>query len=545
MAVHVIPYNPWREQLALTALGNVAGDIIGDMWKAHRQNEQNRKANAFRGQLQQDLQNTAQDNISLMPQKAPAGYNANPWAAAFHQGNNPIAQFDIGTSAIGKTPSLQDIARASDTLAASPRFSMLDPKTVNDIRDNMMRNTIGDMFGNAGDITGQMNALTRGAAMGLVAPQVLAAFGPFGQKMAFPYSFGETDIGQSKVITARNEHTGEITPGLIMPVSVSPNAAATVQGSKDVANIHAGASMFGDTTRAGTENRRLDIQEGEYRYQHENPALEKHVDADGNVWMINPRTGNPELVRDKDGNPVKGKTEDSATTAARLRYLSEEYKRLTEQLKGAQQIAMTADTVEERQAAMAEIEELKGYIADNRAEYQSISQGNRTSAQPQPAPAPSPAQPVIGQPPASADLPAQPAPQTASRDIPQVTALQDTQPAPQATAQQDYYDFRPSYMRTNMSQAITGNQQLQPVTGKQTAKPKPLSIRLRTTKGDKDFTLPESLRYNGENMRDDDIYTPEHFRDLILELHREPKYAKLSVEQLIDLARRSGIKIRQ
>ncbi|MBQ4429987.1 MAG: hypothetical protein II877_00680, partial [Synergistaceae bacterium] len=180
MAVHVIPYNPWREQLALTALGNVAGDIIGDMWKAHRQNEQNRKANAFRGQLQQDLQNTAQDNISLMPQKAPTGYNANPWAAAFHQGNNPVAQFDIGTSAIGKMPSLQDIARASDTLAASKRFSMLDPKTVNDIRDNMMRNTIGDMFSNAGDITGQMNALTRGAAMGLVAPQVLAAFGPFG-----------------------------------------------------------------------------------------------------------------------------------------------------------------------------------------------------------------------------------------------------------------------------------------------------------------------------------------------------------------------------
>lgn len=283
MAVHVIPYNPWREQLALTALGNVAGDIIGDMWKTHRQNEQNRKANAFRGQLQQDLQNTAQDNISLMPQKAPAGYNANPWAAAFHQGNNPVAQFDIGTSAIGKTPSLQDIARASDTLAASPRFSMLDPKTVNDIRDNMMRNTIGDMFGNAGDITGQMNALTRGAAMGLVAPQVLAAFGPFGQKMAFPYSFGETDIGKSKVITARNEHTGEITPGLIMPVSVSPDTAATVQGSKDVANIHAGATRDaaninaqGDYARAQATIHAKQLENWQKQYD----ALKAEIDND-------------------------------------------------------------------------------------------------------------------------------------------------------------------------------------------------------------------------------------------------------------------------
>ena len=283
MAVHVIPYNPWREQLALTALGNVAGDIIGDMWKAHRQNEQNRKANAFRGQLQQDLQNTAQDNISLMPQKAPTGYNANPWAAAFHQGNNPIAQFDIGTSAIGKTPSLQDIARASDTLAASKRFSMLDPKTVNDIRDNMMRNTIGDMFGNADDITGQMNALTRGAAMGLVAPQVLTAFGPWARDVLSPYTFHESDLGQKKMISALNKITGTATPGLIMPVSVSPDTAATVQGSKDVANIHAGATRDaaninaqGDYARAQATIHAKQLE----NWQKEYDALKAEIDND-------------------------------------------------------------------------------------------------------------------------------------------------------------------------------------------------------------------------------------------------------------------------
>ena len=292
MAVHVIPYNPWREQLALTALGNVAGDIIGDMWKAHRQNEQNRKANAFRGQLQQDLQNTAQDNISLMPQKAPTGYNANPWAAAFHQGNNPIAQFDIGTSAIGKMPSLQDIARASDTLAASPRFSMLSPDTVNSIRDEFIKqsetkrlqelqNTYTDMFRNAANPTDMIRALAMGVGQGALQKEALQYVAPWITAMAPQYK--EVDAGDRILGTVFRPFEGTITPTAQYNVGVSPNTAATVQGSRDVANIHAGATRDaaninaqGDYARAQAtiHAKQLEIWQKQY------DALKAEIDND-------------------------------------------------------------------------------------------------------------------------------------------------------------------------------------------------------------------------------------------------------------------------
>ncbi|MBR0168495.1 MAG: hypothetical protein IJQ08_07465, partial [Synergistaceae bacterium] len=166
MATIVQPYNPWREQLALTALGNVAGNIISDLWKNHNQNEQNRKVNAFRGQLNQDLNNNAQNNaVSLTAMGAPDGYNSNPWANAFHKTDSPLTQFDIGTAGIGKTPSIQDIMRGVDSLAATSRFSMINPETIGKIRNDLLQGAYAEMFRNAGnDIQGQMNALTMGAA---------------------------------------------------------------------------------------------------------------------------------------------------------------------------------------------------------------------------------------------------------------------------------------------------------------------------------------------------------------------------------------------
>lgn len=260
MATIVQPYNPWREQLALTALGNIAGDIIGDMWKTHRQNEQNKKINAFRGELQ-NLAQQQQGNISLAQPQAPQGYNSNPWASALHQSYSPLTQFDIGTAGIGKTPSLQDIARNADTLAASKRFSMLSPETVQGVKNSMMQNAIASLFGNASDIEGRMNALTMGAANGVVAPQVLTAFSPWARDVYSPYTFHESDLGQNKVVTALNAHTGQANTALSMPVTVSPNEAARNAASIQAANINANAHIFGSKSAAEMKKQELQLEQ--------------------------------------------------------------------------------------------------------------------------------------------------------------------------------------------------------------------------------------------------------------------------------------------
>ena len=141
MATIVTPYNPWRENLAV----NVLGGLLNNFLEQNRQAEQNRKVNAFRGQLQQDLQNNIiqeQGNsaLSLAQPQAPAGYNASPWASMFHKTDSPLTPFDIGTSVIPmRDPTVQEISNTADTLGASQRFSMINPETIQGIKAGMIQ----------------------------------------------------------------------------------------------------------------------------------------------------------------------------------------------------------------------------------------------------------------------------------------------------------------------------------------------------------------------------------------------------------------------
>ena len=260
MATIVQPYNPWREQLALTALGNVAGNIISDLWKNHNQNEQNRKVNAFRGQLNQDLNNNAQNNaVSLTAMGAPDGYNSNPWANAFHKTDSPLTQFDIGTAGIGRTPSIQDIMRGVDSLAATSRFSMINPETIGKIRNDLLQGAYAEMFRNAGnDIQGQMNALTMGAANGVVAPQILAAFSPYAAHMTPHHESKVIDAGDRQVVMDYNPANGNYTQGSIIPMGINPTNLATANiaanAQRDSATLNANAHRDAANITANAEN---------------------------------------------------------------------------------------------------------------------------------------------------------------------------------------------------------------------------------------------------------------------------------------------------
>lgn len=262
MATIVQPYNPWREQLALTALGNVAGSIIGDIWKTHRDNQQNRKINAFRGQLNQDLRDNVSQGqgFSLVPQNLPEGYNSDPWANAFHKTDNPITQFDFGTAGLAqntqRTPSIRDIMQGVDRLAATPRFSMLGADTVNKIRDDLLQGAYADMFANAGSIGDQMTALAMGAAHGKVPYQVLNAFAPWGIHSTPNHESKIVDAGNNQVVMDYYPKDGSTSVVSVIPKGVNPtnqavadtnanahitaaNIAANAQ--RDVANISANA----------------------------------------------------------------------------------------------------------------------------------------------------------------------------------------------------------------------------------------------------------------------------------------------------------------
>ena len=227
MATIVQPYNSWREQLALSVLGNTLGNALGDLWQQYRQNEQNKKINAFKNQLSQNLQQTQpEQSISLLPSLQPQD-NSDGWANAFHKTASPLLNFDTATAPAvqSQTPSIAEIARQADSLAATKRFSMLNPDTVKGIKDTLIQQseaqrikdlneTYANMFGDAKTSEEQMRALVLGNMRGAVPSELIKSFSPYAQHMTIsPQQQFENDLSIQKLAEdiRRNERNDATT----------------------------------------------------------------------------------------------------------------------------------------------------------------------------------------------------------------------------------------------------------------------------------------------------------------------------------------------
>lgn len=114
MATIVQPYNDWRERAAV----NILGPMMTGLLQRHWQNEDNRKVNALAAKAWQDVNNRQPTTGLLQGQPEPEGYNADPWASAFHQTENPIANYDIATTGLVPVQSLQKAPTMADYIGA-------------------------------------------------------------------------------------------------------------------------------------------------------------------------------------------------------------------------------------------------------------------------------------------------------------------------------------------------------------------------------------------------------------------------------------------
>lgn len=551
MATIVQPYNPWREQLALTALGNVAGSIIGDIWKTHQQNEQNRKINAFRGQLNQDLNNNVAQGqgVSLVPQNLPEGYNSNPWANAFHKTDNPITQFDLGTAGAAqntqRTPSIRDIMQGVARLAATPRFSMLGADTVNNIRDDLLQGAYADMFANAGNIGDQMTALAMGAAHGKVPYQVLNAYAPWGIHSTPNHESKIVDAGNNQVVMDYNPKDGSTSVVSVIPKGVNPTQKYLAD-SGAIVNSERNAIM----------NRELDIRENQNLREWENPTLITFTDANGNVYMIHPRTGQATTVTDEAGNQVVGASGHYQIDVQRLKSLDNEFKELSEQRTAYAKALSRPDRYEadELEQARIEIERLDKLIAQNRKQYNDMYNSLRPQRRQTTPTTTQPTQPTTTQPTSVSRVMAlgESSPDVIPQTPPTTTPPQNTGTQNSST----WGGFIPHLVRvigddvTPIVMAL-GNEspdvrpQTQPITtppANTQRQPRPTERNMR------EFTVSDDFAY--DPVRDKDIiptriYTEEHFRKFIKRLQEDPRFSRYSTEQLLEYAYRLGYRIRQ
>lgn len=267
MAIYVQPYNPWREQLA----ANIITPLIGDFLTNMRQNEQNKKTNAFRGALQDAISSQSQP-VSLTPQNVPDGYNSDGWASAFHKTDTPLTQFDLGT-AQPKTPSIQDIAQAANSLAATKRFSMLNPETVQGIKNNMLQmaeaqrlrdtqDLYTNLFRDANSFDEQMKILAQAGFNGVGSPQMALVYNQWGQHRTPHMISSNIDAGDRDLIISTDPTTGQVVSNYSIQKGLDPAEAARNATSERNATIAANASMYNADRSAGASMYHTDATTG-------------------------------------------------------------------------------------------------------------------------------------------------------------------------------------------------------------------------------------------------------------------------------------------
>lgn len=379
MATIVQPYNPWRENLAVTVLGNV----LGDLWKQHKQNEQNKKANAFRGQLMQDIQSLtgAQAPVSLTQQNLPEGYNSDGWASSFHDSYTPLTAFDLGTAGAAGTarlPTADEVQRLGTNLASTKRFSMLNPDTIQGFISQItkqneeqrlkdIQNNYANMFSNAKTLDEQLKALTLANFYGL-GEKAVTPFGNWAIHRTPNQTFHEINAGNNIYASSFDPATGEINPSVVFPVGITPYQQASIEAQRYATDQNNATHIYGYNVNSDTQRYVADQNSATHRYGYDvNAAVNREKNAQS-------------YEGGKDSNNVK-------SVVALIKSLDNEEKSLTKKLEVAHQAHSWAVTKEEHDATQAEIDRIKGElqsVRERREELmQHISPQRNQSSQPQ------------------------------------------------------------------------------------------------------------------------------------------------------------------
>ena len=176
--------------------------------------------------------------------------------------------------------------RGVDSLAATSRFSMINPETIGKIRNDLLQGAYAEMFRNAdNDIQGQMNALTMGAANGVVAPQILTAFSLYAAQLyaahMTPHHESKViDAGDRQVVMDYNPANGNFTQGSIIPMGINPTnlAVANASANAHISSANIAANAQRDVANI-TTNARANSNGNLPMWNSQNDAQNKYLEV--------------------------------------------------------------------------------------------------------------------------------------------------------------------------------------------------------------------------------------------------------------------------
>lgn len=226
---------------------NLAVNVLGGLWNDYQQREQNKKLHALEGEIASAINGLAggqQDNDGGLMGNAGSNFGAglgsaggmtggNGWENAFHQSDNPLAEYDANMAGIAPTaqaapvatitrrqPTAQEILNAFAGLMSSKRFRGVNPKAAQDLltpyltanenaRAEQWRKELAEAYASAENDAAKLDVLYGGGIEGYV-PQSILTSGQgryqFDNPDLQPYSY---NTGKKTFYGSRNPRTGQ------------------------------------------------------------------------------------------------------------------------------------------------------------------------------------------------------------------------------------------------------------------------------------------------------------------------------------------------
>ncbi|MBQ7220818.1 MAG: transglycosylase SLT domain-containing protein [Synergistaceae bacterium] len=355
MSLHVIQQPQqtnvpdWRWQMA----ANFLMPLVTDAIQGQRQRDANRKQNAMAGEVLKQLAElqggtTTQQSRGLQGLPEPEGYNSNGWTQVFHQQGSPLAQMDAGllppsTQGQQRIPTQADIQKVIAQTLVTPRFSMLDPKAVQEYlapmlqaneaaRKEAQRQSIADQYMNATDARTKRDALMYGAIQQIISEN-LANMGQ-GQYVADRPQYAGRDLGGSIQDGYVDTTTGTFTPTGTTPKTLNPQQVGD-NAYRD--------RTFAETVRANRANE--DYRDRQLRQQND---------------QFNTQIGYNRETRDLQREDARRVAEADFSSVEKTQMAQLEAKRqgLIQQQTALMTALGTATTDQQRAAIQAELDKI-------------------------------------------------------------------------------------------------------------------------------------------------------------------------------------------
>lgn len=329
--------NPWWANLAV--------NVLGGLWNDYQQREQNKKLHAFQGELAKAISGLSggQDTDGGLMGNAGSNFGAglggaggniaggNGWESAFHQSDNPLAEYDANMAGITPTaqaqgqatptqataqaapvtaiprrqPTSQEILNAFAGLMSSKRFSGVNPKAAQDLltpyltanenaRAEQRRKELAEAYASAENDAAKADEVYRGAIEGFIPQSILtSAQGRYQYDNPYQQPYTQ-NTGRTTRYGSYNPRTGQFTEAGHFTNELTPQQE--VENARAAATLEENRRQFDRTEKYNREGRDIAQRNLDRTFETDQNSVQSTILGDDGTLYIMRKNGKREKL---------------------------------------------------------------------------------------------------------------------------------------------------------------------------------------------------------------------------------------------------------